>query len=61
MQVDYFIIDAPGQRRNNLTADKLAKNILPNEDCGLLGGRIDGDKRIVATTYPISDLFPCPL
>lgn len=37
-----------------------AKNILPNEDCGLLGGRLDGDKRIVEKIYFLTNADASP-
>lgn len=37
-----------------------AKNILPNEDCGLLGGTIDGDRRIVEKIYFLTNADASP-
>ena len=37
-----------------------AKNILPDEDCGLLGGIVDGDKRIVEKIYFLTNIDASP-
>lgn len=33
---------------------------LPNESCGLLGGIIDGDKKIVQKVYPLKNIDQSP-
>lgn len=37
-----------------------AKNILPDEDCGLLGGIVDGDKQIVKKIYFLTNIDASP-
>lgn len=37
-----------------------AKKSLPNEDCGLLGGRIDGDKKFVEEIYFLTNIDASP-
>ncbi len=37
-----------------------SSNGLPNESCGLLGGIIDGDKKIVQKVYPLKNIDGSP-
>ena len=37
-----------------------AKNILPNEDCGLLGGTVDGESRRVEKIYFLTNVDTSP-
>lgn len=37
-----------------------ARKILPNEDCGLLGGIVDGEKKIVEKIYFLTNLDASP-
>lgn len=37
-----------------------AKKMLPNEDCGLLGGKIDGEKKIVEKIYFLTNTDASP-
>ncbi len=37
-----------------------SSNGLPNESCGLLGGIIDGDKKIVQKVYPLKNIDQSP-
>lgn len=43
----------------NLMAEH-AKNNLPNEDCGLLGGTVDGDKKFVEKIYFLTNIDASP-
>ena len=37
-----------------------AKKFLPNEDCGLLGGKIDDDKKIIEKIYFLTNIDASP-